>query len=237
MKNRGYCVCCDQEVIFSSENDWLRDYYKCSHCSSIPRERALMYCMDMYYPQWRELNILESSPIQRGASLKIGNECRNYISTHYIPDKERGGMVNGFRNEDLELMTFQDEAFDLVVTQDVMEHILNPVAAFSEIGRILKNGGAHIFTVPLVNKEKATAICAERKDGRVILYNEPEYHSNPLDNNGSLVTRRWGYDICHFIYRASGLTTAIVYIDNVDLGIRAEYIEVLVSRKNNESMC
>lgn len=42
---------------------------------------------------------------------------------------------------------------------------------------------------------------------------------------------RWGYDICDRIFQVTGLFTQIVYIDALELGIRAEYIEVLVTRK------
>jgi len=41
----------------------------------------------------------------------------------------------------------------------------------------------------------------------------------------------WGYDIADYIFRTSGLFSTIVMIDDVSAGIRAEYIEVLVSRK------
>ncbi|MEI2420916.1 hypothetical protein V6O07_11635, partial [Arthrospira platensis SPKY2] len=57
IKNHGYCYTCDQEVEFYSEKEWLRDRYKCSNCGSIPRERALMYCIEKFYPRWRQLSI------------------------------------------------------------------------------------------------------------------------------------------------------------------------------------
>ena len=38
-------------------------------------------------------------------------------------------------------------------------------------------------------------------------------------------------DIVDLIYKSSGMVTQIFTIDNVDLGIRAEYIDVLISRK------
>ena len=41
----------------------------------------------------------------------------------------------------------------------------------------------------------------------------------------------WGFDIVHFIKENSGLETGIEHIDNLDYGIRAELIEVLVSKK------
>jgi len=70
-----------------------------------------------------------------------------------------------------------------------------------------------------------------KDDGEIEFLCEPEYHGNPIDVKGSIVTMDWGYDICEFIYKASGLFTTIFYIDNIELGIRAEYIEVLISKK------
>ena len=113
-----------------------------------------------------------------------------------------------------------------------MEHILNPVLAFVEIARTLKPGGAHIFTVPLINKDRPSEVRAKRDEqGSIIYLRTPEYHGNPIDPNGSLVCTDWGYDICDFIFKASGLFTTMVYIDDISRGIRAEYIEVLISRK------
>lgn len=233
MNNQGHCVTCDSHVTFYSKSDWLRDGYFCNNCHSIPRERALMYCIQNFYPNWNQLHIHESSPAKRGASLKLQNKCTNYIGTHYFPNFPLGQIHStGWRSEDLENLTFGDETFDLMITQDVMEHIFNPAKAFSEIARTLKKGGAHIFTVPIQNKEQPSKINAKKDEkGNVIILGYPDYHGNPVDDQGSLVTMYWGYDICDFILKHSGLYTTIVYIDNLFLGIRAEYIEVLISRK------
>lgn len=105
--------------------------------------------------------------------------------------------------------------------------------AFKEIARTLKAGGMHIFTVPLVNKESPTQITPQAGvDGQIIhLIDPPEYHGNPISEKGSLVTRRWGVDIIDFIRTISGMDTEMVTLDDLHYGIRAEYIEVLVSRK------
>lgn len=231
--NEGYCITCDSETTFSSSNEWLRDYYICNRCGSIPRERALMFCIERYYPNWRELHVHESSPASRGASEKLRRCCAHYLPSHFFPDLPLGEIHrNGYSNENLEYQTFPDESFDLVISQDVMEHIFDPARAFVEIARTLKPGGAHIFSVPLVNKEKSSEICAVWDEkGNVKNLFEPEYHGNPIDEKGSLVTMRWGYDISDFIFKNGGLSTTINYIDNLSLGIRAEYIEILVSRK------
>lgn len=234
VSNNGYCLTCDSETTFSSDNEWLRDYYICKKCGSIPRERALMFCIERYYPHWKNLSIHESSPTSRGASIKLKKYCKNYLPTHYFSDFPLGKIRrSGIRNENVESLTFPDKYFDLVITQDVMEHVFDLAKAFAEIARVLKPGAAHIFSVPLINKEKPSEVWAQRGEtGEIAYLREPEYHGNPISDKGSLVTMHWGYDIYDFIYRYSGLVTTMNYLDDLSLGIRAEYIEILVSRKH-----
>jgi hypothetical protein len=232
LENRGYCPTCAQEVTFIARDPWLRDHYLCSNCRSIPRERALMLTLEKYYPDWRNLTVHESSPGNRGASRRIARECPRYVASHFFPGKQPGSAVGEFRCENLEALTFGDESVDLHVTQDVLEHVLNPSRVFSEIARTLKPGGAHIFTVPLVNKLEPSRIRARlTEDGRVSHLEPPVYHGNPVSDEGSLVTMDWGFDICRHIFEACGLFTHLVHIDDPGKGVRAEYIEVLVTVK------
>ena len=136
------------------------------------------------------------------------------------------------RCENLESLTFSDGSIDLFVTQDVMEHVFDSGSAFREIARVLSPGGAHIFTVPLVNKAKPSERWATMgRAGDVVFLGTPEHHGNPIDKKGSPVTMHWGYDITDFVADCSGMTSTIVFINDIDRGIRAEYIEVIVSRK------
>ena len=231
-ENNGYCYCCDQNTKFVALNEWFRDHYTCSICASIPRERALMYSIETFFPGWQECVIHESSPCERGASIKLIDKALIYIPSQYYPDIKPGTLHGTTRCENLENLTFEDSSIDLHITQDVMEHIFSPDKAFREIARTLRPGGMHIFTVPLVNKNNPTEICSKIGPGGDIIHLcEPEYHGNHLSEQGSLVTRKWGYDICDYIFETSGLFTRIIYVDSLDLGIRAEFIEILISIK------
>lgn len=191
-----------------------------------------MVVIEKYFPNWRNLTIHESSPGRSGASLKLKKNVKNYIVSQYFPNDPFGDLINGFQNQDLENQTFEDEVFDIVITQDVMEHIYNPKKAFSEIARTLKNGGVHIFTVPIVNKFNQTEVWAVKgENNEPIFLKKPEWHGNPVDLKGSPVTMHWGFDIIDFIKESSGLKTTIEYIDDLNLGIRAEFNEVLISKK------
>lgn len=230
--NKGFCPVCEKSVTFSSHDNWFRDHYVCGSCGSIPRERALMRTIEQFYPDWKRLVIHETSPGGRGASVKLSKQCAGYIASQYFSDTPGGSFKNGVRCENLEALSFADNSIDLHISQDVVEHIFNPELAFKEIARTLKPGGAHIFTVPIVNKNKPSFRRARIDiDGRITYYEEAQYHGNPVDAKGSLVTFDWGFDICQKIHEASGMFTHLVQIDDLSNGIRAEYVDVLVSIK------
>jgi len=197
-QHQGECPLCEKAVTFSAINTWFRDSLLCSGCGSIPRERALFKVIKDYYPNYSQLSIHESSPADRGASPKLKKECSNYSSSQYFPNVAPGSAdtKTGFRCENLEALTFPDNSFDIFVTQDVMEHIFDYEKAFKEIARVLKPGGAHIFSVPLINKGKKSECWASRGgNGEIIYHQEPQYHGNPVDAKGALVTMHWGYDM------------------------------------------
>lgn len=234
LRHKGRCPICGPDRVFESRYSWLRDHFICNNCGSIPRERALMRVIDDFRPDWRAEAVHESSPGGRGVSVKLGEECPGYSYSHFFDDVPLGEThpIRNERCENLEALTFADASFDLFVTQDVMEHVFDPAAAFREIARVLKPGGAHIFTAPLVNKGRPSAPRAIRRaDGSIDHLREPEYHGNPVDPEGSLVTMDWGYDIAAVIQELCGCPSVIVQIDDLDQGIRAEYIDVIVTFK------
>ncbi|MFT4171845.1 MAG: class I SAM-dependent methyltransferase [Rhodocyclaceae bacterium] len=235
LESRGFCPVCEEDSNFLSEHAWLRDHFICTRCWSIPRERALADVIRRIFPHYKELSIHESSPANRGLSEHLRQTCPGYTSSHYHPDIPHGDIhpAYGHRCEDIEDLTFADGSFDLFITQDVLEHIFDPSAAFREIGRTLRPGGAHIFTVPIMcgrNPSHTRAVIDEH--GQVQHLAPPEYHENPSSSdNKSLVTTYWGYDIVHHIYRASALITTVYQIDDLSKGIRAEFNDVFASVK------
>ena len=230
--SEGVCPICESDAVFIAHNSWFRDHLICKKCKSIPRERALMAALHKFTPVWREMVIHESSPSTRGTSLKLKKENPNYIETQFFSDKPLGDMVQGFRNENLSNLTFEDNSIDIHITQDVMEHVLDIDACFAEIARTLKPHGMHIFTVPLVQGVCPTVQrAAMDSTGGVVHWVEPVFHGNPVCDEGSLVVWDWGYDIVHRIYEASRMPTIVLQIDDINSGIKAEYIDVLISIK------
>ena len=231
----GFCDICERKVVFRADNAWFRDHLFCTTCGSIPRERAIMRIIKQRFPDWTAASIHESSPGRRAASLRLSEECPHYTCSHLYPDIPLGGLhpKSGIRCEDLERLTYPDGSFDLFVTQDVLEHVFDAEAVFRQISRVLRPGGLHVFTVPLVNQFGPTEERASRlPSGEVEHHMEPVYHGNPIARRkGSLMTWNWGYDIAERIAEWTGMRTVIVQVQNLDAGICAELTEVVVSRK------
>lgn len=243
-EGKGRCPVCEDDTTFVATREteldrawwkhWFRDSLICQGCGTIPRERALFEVLALVRPNWRAAVVHESSPAsQRGASLRLRNECARYVETQYDMAIPRGSIhpTHGYRCEDLEDQTFADESFDIVVTQDVFEHLLAPDRAITEIARTLKPDGVCIMTVPIVRKGNPSRRRAVMRNGAIYHLSPPEYHGNPISDSGSLVTIDWGYDIVHFLSHSSGLATAMFSIDDISKGIHAEYNEVIVCRK------
>ncbi|WP_028403414.1 class I SAM-dependent methyltransferase [Ectobacillus panaciterrae] len=228
--NSGYCVICEKETTFIEYGEWLRDCYLCKTCGSIPRQRALINVLNIFFQNWKGKIIHESSPA--GATTQLfSRTCKNYTASQYFNNIPLGQDFQGTRCENLECMTFSDDSFDIFITQDVFEHVMNPEKAFKEIKRVLKSGGVHIFTVPWYHSSPATVQRA-RVDGDSIEYlKEPIYHGNPIDPEGSLVTFDWGMDLIEFIYKHTNMCTIVYLQKEKALGLEAEFLHVFISRK------
>jgi SAM-dependent methyltransferase len=143
---------------------------------------------------------------------------------------ERGASRDGTRNEDLERLTFPDESFDLFITQDVFEHIFGASTAFREIARVLRPGGAHVFTVPYW-PDRSTRVRAIRAGSEIEHLRKPIYHDDPIDPTGALVIRDWGNDLTGFIKDACGLDTQIIEPNERRKGLLDDFLEVFVTKK------
>ncbi len=232
----GYCPVCEKKTLFFKKGDWWRDHYHCARCLSIPRQRVLVHVMQQHFPDWRKLDIHESSP--SGLTFeKFSSECQRYVPTQFFPEIRSGSVHQGFRCEDLARQTFADESFDIVITQDVLEHLLEPMASLKEICRTLKPGGVHLFTVPWYSWQD-TKVRVRKRGDEIEYLEEPDYHDNPVDEKGSLVVTEWGRDLVDTIYSCTGMTTTVVHIHDKHIGAEAKFIEVFLSRKlpqtNNE---
>lgn len=174
----------------------------CNQCGLNSRMRALMDFLTskINVPATAQVYIAEQTTVSFSVIQKLfGNVTGSeYLGPQYKP----GEIVQGFnhhvqvRHEDLSQLSFADNTFDAVLTQDVFEHIPSFQKTFSECARVLKPGGALVFTVPFFYDQAHTAIRATMDaQGAVQHILPPEFHGNPVSNEGSLCFQNFGWDL------------------------------------------
>ncbi len=231
--NYGYCLTCSHRTLFVETGPWLANDYLCMRCQSMPRWRGIIRTLNTQFPDWRNLAMHECGAGGL-ATLKFRREGRGYSGSRYLlPDVPRGQMVGDVSCQDIEALTFADESFDLVITQDVFEHVLRPDLAMAEVARVLRPGGAHVFTVPIAHG-CPTLVRAVPSDAGIEYLLPAEYHGEIGNPERSLVIREWGDDIVDFISEHGGLSTEVKELHNRKLGLDGSPgnpLQVLISRK------
>ncbi len=193
--------------------------------------RAVNVTLDRYFPSWEQLTIHESS----ASNDFISRYCPNYSRSYFFEDVPLGTMYRGNRCETLEHLTFGDNSFDLFVTQDVLEHVFDPERSVREVMRVLKPGGAHVFTTPKHKGLAKTARRARFRDGAVEHLLEAQYHGNPIGDGRSLVTWDYGDDFEMYLWQWCRYPTVTYVVRDRNLGLDGEYLEVFVMRKIDSS--
>jgi SAM-dependent methyltransferase len=189
--------------------------------------RAINLTLDTYFPGWEQLSLHESSP----SNDFISRFAANYSSSYFFEGVEPGSLHAGSRCENLEALTFADDTFDLFVTQDVFEHVFRPDLAIREIMRVLRPGGAHVFTAPKHKGLRQTRQRARFENGQVVHVLEEQYHGNPIGDGRALVTWDYGDDFEVCLWQWCGYPTVTYVVRDRHLGIDGEYLEVFVTRK------
>ncbi len=143
----------------------------------------------------------------------ISTQYSNYdiIGSEYLGDDfAPGQIVDGIRHEDIHRLSFANSSIDLIVSNEVMEHVPWPRRAFREIARVLRPGGQALMTFPFTNRSESV-VRAELVDGSVVHRLEPVYHGNPLSAEGSLVFTDFGWDLMELM-RVEGFRDAALEI-------------------------
>lgn len=220
LQGHGICSLCGAETEFriKKKSFSLRESI-CGICGASRRSRDLGTAIQRTYglnalgslakqlSGLSELSIFEAQadgPLHQVLRLLPRYQCAEFFDG--IP---RGGTnAAGVRCEDLERLTFANNCFDLVITQDVFEHVANPQEAFREIARVLKPGGYHIFTVPL-HEGHNTLTRVEMINGQAAHLMPAVYHGDPLRAAGSLVYTDFGDDLPNLLI-PFGFSTEII---------------------------
>jgi 2-polyprenyl-3-methyl-5-hydroxy-6-metoxy-1,4-benzoquinol methylase len=217
--HRGRCFICGDVVTRQIEEGCSLREARCPLCggsrrnSDVAKAIVKTYLGDDAFSLAEAVTKMKHLSIYEAQASGPIHECLrklpNYHCSEYF-DNVPIGSVNecGVRCENLTRLFYAGRSFDLVITQDVLEHVDNPERAFLEIYRVLKSNGCHIFTIPLHEGRKTMERVKIQAGERVFIL-PPVYHGDPLRDEGSLVYTDFGEDMLDFL-ESLGLPTEII---------------------------
>lgn len=121
--------------------------YSCTQCYANLRSMALAKGITSSYQFNGDLSQFVESKLANSLKVLEINPAGSLTPTL---NKMKCHQLISYPEIDMMQMEIEDNAYDLVIHSDTLEHIENPVIALSECRRILKDDGLCIFTVPIV---------------------------------------------------------------------------------------
>ena len=130
----------------------------CLNCGSTDRERLIYIYLKEKLNLFTEINrnvfVLHIAPEKRISKLFFNERFPNYVCGD--KHEERYSYPEYVKHLDIRDLPFENEYFDLIICNHVLEHIPNDFEAMSELYRVLKKGGQAILQVPISLELEAT---------------------------------------------------------------------------------
>lgn len=248
-KVNAYCFVCRRPTTLrmDEEHSWIengaralnwRERLICPTCGLNSRMRAALHLVSVALGTSGEARIYATEQmssffgeLSRRFSDVTGSEFRGYA--------EAGGATddNGLRHENVEQLSFPDHAFDLIISQDVLEHVAHPERAFREFRRVLRAGGTLLLSVPFDPRRRRTLRRAEiGVAGEVVHHLPPDYHFDPLDPAGCLVFSEFGWDILELLQICEFHDLRIVRYWSSEFGYLGRFNTMFVGRVSRSAV-
>lgn len=194
-----------------------REGLGCSVCRSVSRYRYLarvimeeLGALELGYGSFSDYANSAYFKQLRVAEVNGCGALHDYLDLNpQLAYSEYGSEDPAIPSEDLTRLSYRDSEFDLVLTSDTLEHVPDLSRALDEIERILKPGGRHIFTVPVVWDGRKTRRRAVLDGDRIVHLYPPSYHGVwDAQNPDRLVFHEFGDDALDYL-QTPGTDTSV----------------------------
>jgi hypothetical protein len=244
----GICSLCSTKQTFTKKHRSFREGYECNNCKASLRYREQAstilkvfgnnkhkcfaeWCKD---EEFSKLSIYE--PGVTGPFRKYLANLEGYTKSFYWSDIENGGYKNGLQCQNLEHLTYSNDKFDLVITSEIMHSIRYPWKAFQEVNRVLKNGGYHIFTVPIDYPMRSKTIYSldqfDLQNEHVQEKHQGSLMSKSSKKDKSKTYTQFGFDLI-FQLNQIGMQTEIFRLGDINNEKKSNQLIVFGSKKIN----
>lgn len=152
---------------------------RCNSCAASIRSMALAHAITSFVGVGIPLRHLPlRRPMLRLLELNVAGDLHRFL--RWMP---RSRLAE-YPEVDMTKLPFRDASFDLVVHSDTLEHVPDPAMGLRECRRVLRRGGASIFTVPIIVGRLT----------RTRHMDNPSYHGHEQDQ-AYLVHSEYGADV------------------------------------------
>jgi SAM-dependent methyltransferase len=183
----------------------------------LSRNRAILLLLEQLYGSMEDLRGQEVYLVEAisGFALWMRRrlEAEKLVCSEYLEAAEQD--FSEIPHQDLCALTFSDASFDLMLCNELFEHVQDLDLAFREIARVLRPGGRLLSTFPLAfgQQESIKKALYTTATGEPVLIGEAEYHGDPVrPEAGSLVYRIPGWEVLNQLQAAGFADVAIHHI-------------------------
>jgi SAM-dependent methyltransferase len=221
---KAYCVVCNKFNIMSSHSE---DYINASEsyfcCGMNSRMRAMYEYVIEHFPDNKKVYIQEAvTPAYYAYEKCFGSE--NIVGSEYLgQDKICGEYYehDGHRimHQDCTKLSFDDNTFDLLISQQVFEHVFDTRKALAESLRVLGNNGSCIISIPFFYTYEKSVMLAKLEGEKITqIIDPPEIHGNPISGTGSLAFWHHGWEFIEIMKDVGYRDVRVHFFNNLYRG-------------------
>ena len=220
----GVCPCCNSKVKFYKPygTKKLRMNAECPYCRAAERDRIEALYL-------KKIQIDKSSTVLHFAPERWLHDYFTKLEIEkYWPVDIDENMEGVKLKVDITSIPFEDNFFDIIICNQVLEHVLDAEKAMQELARVLKTTGYAIITVPIDEKKQTLEREEYNTDYLRIKYYGEANH-----------VRKYGNDFPSILKR-NGLLSEKVYAKNLSDNLRInglkkdEYFWICKKEKSKE---
>ena len=142
-----FCPVCNRYGRFMDMVGKPRFAVKCPYCRSLERHRFLFFIYKKYFLNTRKpIRVLHTAPEKCICDLIGRYPLVDYVPMDLSPERYRFCRC---RKEDVTNLSFADNTIDVVLSNQVMEHIMDESKFLTELLRVLKPGGLFLLNFPV----------------------------------------------------------------------------------------
>jgi SAM-dependent methyltransferase len=166
----------------------------------LSRNRAVMAVLEQCYGSLKQLenrDVYLAEAIS-GFATRLGELLPKLTLSEYQQGATSDTLGKQVTHQNLEALTYPAASFDVVIINEVFEHVERLPMALAEIARVLKPGGRLVATCQLALGQYDSIVKARRNPdtGTIDVLGNPDYHGDPIrPEQGAVVFQIPGWEL------------------------------------------